>query len=95
MPEFVDDDAGYLAWIGAHPEGFVLNVRRSPDPSYVVLHRANCGVIASTKRSAGAYTAGGYRKVCGRYTELQAAAVGKGRVDGSFSAICRHCGPSE
>jgi hypothetical protein len=23
--EFIDDDAGYVAWISHHPRGFVLN----------------------------------------------------------------------
>ena len=31
MIRFKDDDLGYLAWIAAHPNGFVLNVRFPPD----------------------------------------------------------------
>jgi hypothetical protein len=30
MMRFENDDLGYLAWTTAHPEGFVLNVRRIP-----------------------------------------------------------------
>jgi hypothetical protein len=37
MIEFREDDIGYLDWLDAHPSGFVLNVRRNPDPNYVVL----------------------------------------------------------
>jgi hypothetical protein len=40
MIEFRGDDPGYLSWTVGHPTGFILNVRREPDPSYVVLHRA-------------------------------------------------------
>ena len=27
---FQDDDAGYLAWLAAHPAGFALNMARTP-----------------------------------------------------------------
>ncbi len=27
--EFRDDDAGYLAWLAAHPDGYVMNIARS------------------------------------------------------------------
>jgi hypothetical protein len=30
MQDFVDDDPGYLAWLAAHPAGFVLNTYRRP-----------------------------------------------------------------
>lgn len=91
--EFVDDDAAYLAWLAGHPTGFVLNVRRKPDSTYVVLHRASCGTIAMARRS-GAYTGGSYRKICSdQLAELRQAAVAEGRLDGSFSARCGHCDP--
>jgi hypothetical protein len=27
--EFRDDDVGYLAWLAAHPDGYVINIARS------------------------------------------------------------------
>ncbi len=92
MIRFSDDDASYLAWLTAHPNGFVVNVRRSPDPDYVALHRASCKSISSDKRRPGAYTARGYRKVCGiTEAELKLAAKSEGRSDGSFSRRCGLC----
>ncbi len=35
--EFLDNEEGYLSWVGANPGGLVLNVRRTVDPGYVVL----------------------------------------------------------
>lgn len=42
---FIDDDNGYMAWIRTNPAGFVLNSYRSPNPDYVMLHKATCGWI--------------------------------------------------
>jgi hypothetical protein len=92
---FAEDDEGYLAWVSDHPEGFVLNVRRKSDPSYVVLHRASCGSI-SGKQVRGAFTHRNYRKVCAdSIMALRAAAQREGRKDGSFSRECGLCRPSQ
>jgi hypothetical protein len=37
MESFVDDDIGYLAWLAAHPDGFVMNADRETTPTYLVL----------------------------------------------------------
>ena len=42
---YIDDDAGYLAWLEAHPTGVVLNTWARPTASYLVLHRASCRTI--------------------------------------------------
>jgi hypothetical protein len=94
MIEFRDDEAGYLSWIASNPDGFVLNVRRTPDPDYVVLHRASCRSI-STTREPGAYTCRGYRKICAAdMHELRFAAGRDGAMarfqDGVGSAIRDH-----
>jgi hypothetical protein len=62
---FVDDDRGYLAWLDAHPTGFVVNLRQGPKPNYVILHRADCSTINGTRSTGGVWTEGDYRKVCG------------------------------
>jgi len=38
------DDAAYLAWIGAHPDGYVINTEPGGQ-GYSRLHRATCGTI--------------------------------------------------
>jgi hypothetical protein len=90
---FEHDDAGYLAWASSNPAGFVLNVRATNDPSYVVLHRANCRSIQAA-RPPGAYTARGYRKVCSpSLADLESWAKAHGRPDGTFSKLCGVCRP--
>jgi hypothetical protein len=47
MQIFHNDDAGYRAWLAAHPDGFVLNVPlRYRTGNEVWLHRGSCRVIA-------------------------------------------------
>ena len=94
MPEFLDDDEGYLSWIATNQDGFALNVRRMADPNYVVLHRANCGSISTDRREPGAFTTRGYRKICAaNLSDLQLAAKREGRSNGSFSKKCGLCRP--
>jgi len=45
MDRFVDDDAGYLAWLEAHPKGYVLNTFPHMSSSFLVLHRTTCGTV--------------------------------------------------
>jgi hypothetical protein len=45
----------YLAWTVAHPDGFVLNVRRRSDADYVILHRASCRSISNDNQAPGAF----------------------------------------
>jgi hypothetical protein len=81
--QYVDDDAGYLEWISAHPEGFVLNTYRRPTPAYLMLHHASCWTI----RVRSNWTKD-YRKVCGDRTELEAFA--RDQVGGD-SQLCSRC----
>jgi hypothetical protein len=63
---FVDDDAGYLSWLGIHPDGFVLNCERRPTIRYLVAHRASCRSINPTFAAAptGRTWTVVYQKVC-------------------------------
>jgi len=45
VERFWRDDAGYLAWLSSHPEGFVLNCDYRPKAGYLKLHRAGCGYL--------------------------------------------------
>jgi hypothetical protein len=40
--EFHDDDAGYLAWLAVHPDGYVINIARSHSTT-----AAACGHVAA------------------------------------------------
>jgi hypothetical protein len=57
--EFRKRDAGYLAWVRAHRDGWVLNTgpQGGGNP---VLHRAACATISRTPP----FTSGYYIKVC-------------------------------
>jgi hypothetical protein len=70
MQRFVDDDDGYLEWLAAHPDGFVINVERSPQTAYIVLHRASCRTISGDP-ARGAQWTHDYIKVCGGRNELE------------------------
>ena len=64
MERFEDNDAGYLAWLARHNEnGFVVNSRRPPDASYLVLHRARCPSISSAASTDRTWTTT-YAKTC-------------------------------
>ena len=93
--EFDGDDNRYLEWLRAHPAGYVVNVRRTRSPAYVVLHRATCGWI-SRPVPQGGYTERGYLKYCAE-TEADAGLVPAmcGRRQGSFSNRCGKCLRSE
>ena len=85
---FRDDDAGYLAWLATHTAGFVLNVARSPRPSYVILHRATCRTISGRPTRGGPWT-GPYIKVCSD-DKLQIAAW-TGKEVGAAPTRCGIC----
>lgn len=93
---FDGDDAAYQAWLTAYPCGYVLNVRRSLAPSYMVLHRAACSSISGYTRmaQAGGFTERNYLKLCANDLEhLRAWVRRHGRADGSFSKRCGRCCP--
>ncbi|OBJ10904.1 hypothetical protein A5625_10585 [Mycobacterium sp. 1465703.0] len=43
--EFRDDDAGYLAWLAAHRDGYVINIARNHNATQARVHRASCRTI--------------------------------------------------
>lgn len=90
------NDTDYLAWIHAHPHGFVVN-RYSAGAStgYLVLHRASCGTIRTPRSDEpGEFTERDYAKVCAESVEaLRAYVRTMGRADGSFSKVCKRCKP--
>ena len=86
--EFCDDDEGYLQWIGANPDGYVLNTFRKPAASYLILHRGTCGSISGIPSRGQQWTTG-YIKVCAaERTELERWA--KDTTGGTLSP-CQLC----
>jgi hypothetical protein len=63
VTKFVDADADYLAWIEAHPNGFVVNAYRVPTAHYLIIHRASCGTISGTPARGDRWTTE-YCKAC-------------------------------
>ncbi len=88
MQLFVDADEAYLAWTRWHPEGYVLNVGRTPRPSTaIVLHLAVCELISERGQR---YTTGEYIKVCSLDRQELLEWAEREEVDGELSTDC-HC----
>jgi hypothetical protein len=63
VERFVNDDAGYVAWLASHPTGFVLNTYPHVTSSYLVLHRASCRTVNRPLESERSWTRQ-YGKAC-------------------------------
>ena len=75
--EFRDDDAGYLAWLAAHLDGYVINIARSHSATEARVHHAGCRTISGENPVGGAWT-GPYVKVCAeQLVELEQWAIGQ------------------
>lgn len=61
--EFRDDDAGFLAWLAEHPDGYVINIARGYSATEARMHHAGCWTISGQNPRGGAWT-GPYVKVC-------------------------------
>lgn len=87
---FVDDDTGYVRWLGANPTGYVLNTTRNPTGSYLILHRASCATISGSPVRSRRWT-GDYIKVCSAgKTEIEGWAD---ETTGGRVQMCRLCSP--
>ena len=62
----MNNDRGYMAWVGRNPDGFVLNTRKYISTNYLVLHRAACRAISryAPGVASDAFTGQGYVKIC-------------------------------
>ncbi len=91
VSEFRDDDAGYLAWLATHPNGYVINVARSHSATQARVHHAGCRNINGECPNGGAWT-GPYVKVCAEHlAELDQWAVDQ---VGNPIAPCGTCHPA-
>jgi hypothetical protein len=90
MDRFVDDDAGYLAWLEAHPRGYVLNTFPHMRSAYLVLHRTTCGTL-NRRLAKGREWTHLYGKACSDdHAELVEWAFGE---TGRSVHGCGTCGP--
>jgi Family of unknown function (DUF6308) len=86
---FHNDDPGYLAWLAAHRNGFVVNCHAQPLATYLMLHRASCTWINPPRYKN--WTTVGYIKVCASsIADLGAWALG---ATGGALQPCKTCRP--
>jgi hypothetical protein len=86
---FIDDDSGFERWRDDHPHGFVVNHNRVPSPSYLVLHRADCVCLRTTRGSNWTST---YGKTCAETLEDIEACVWRKGMAYKFT-FCSFCDP--
>lgn len=87
MKEFKNDENSYLRWIEENPNGYIVNSWNPPTKSYLIIHKATCGSISSTK--IGNYTAPDMMKTCSlNLDELEKWA--KEKVGGKLNP-CKKC----
>ena len=101
MEYFDRDDAGYLAWLQQHPDGFVLNAGNMSDPN-TRLHRAECFTIVETppngKPELNAQgvvpniRTGIHEKACSQ-DKVELINWAKMNRKGRVEAICLKCNP--
>lgn len=89
--EFRDDDAEYLAWLAAHPEGYVINILRGHNAATARMHHAGCRTISGQNPSGGSFV-GQYVKVCAVHlVELEQWAIA---AVGQLIKSCGNCRPT-
>lgn len=65
---FINDDEGYLKWVAANPNGFIVNIDEpNSTKDYPKVHRASHKSMSTSARSN--YTTGQYFKVCSNNIE--------------------------
>lgn len=85
---FRDREREYLAWVLAHPNGFVANMDVAESvPNYPMIHRASHGLVSSP--NIGNFTVGGYMKYCS--VDLAALERHLRRLYGRRATHCAHC----
>lgn len=85
---FLKDDPGYLAWLVANPDGYVLNTWAHAAAGYLVLHHASCRTI-NRELSKGRSWTRQYGKACaGSSEELVAWALSRTGSEPSTCALC-------
>lgn len=91
MEQFVDDEAGYLAWVSEHPTGWVANADKAKTiPNYPLVHRASHALLSSPTKAN--YTTDRYIKACSDdVDELEAWSLAE---YGKSVTWCETCAPN-
>jgi hypothetical protein len=88
---FLNDDRAYLYWVTHHRQGFVLDGRRKPKLSHLLVHRATCREIKSASSPRHHWTTGAKAKACSlNRDELEAWAA---EETGTAAGYCVRCRP--
>jgi hypothetical protein len=85
---FQDDDDGYRAWLAANPDGWVINIHRTINPSDARLHHSACRTITGDPTHGTAWT-GPYIKIC--TTDLSHADAWAVSYTGTAIVRCGTC----
>jgi hypothetical protein len=88
VTSFLHDDARYGAWLGSHPDGFVLNGVRKGSKTPGVLHLVGCAALAPTRQHRGSTS------VCKLCASTPGALVAWSAAEtGGTPRSCRRCLP--
>ena len=88
VTEFVNDETGYLAWVHAHPHGYIANVDVAGQvQQYPMVHLASHKLLSSS--AVGNYTTHNYTKACS--TEMDALERWSMRKYKKSLTRCRVC----
>jgi hypothetical protein len=90
MITFIDEDRAYIYWVTHHRQGFVLDGRRKPKISHLVLHRADCVSVKSAASKHSHWTTAGKLKACSlNRDELQNWAFEETTVAAELCTVCK------
>jgi hypothetical protein len=90
MIVFIDENRAYIYWVTHHRQGFVLDGRRKPKISHLVLHRADCSSVKSAPSKQAHWTTAGNLKACSlNRDELQNWAVEETTAAAELCAACK------
>ncbi|HXC55160.1 MAG TPA: HNH endonuclease signature motif containing protein [Rhizomicrobium sp.] len=87
---FDNRERAYKGWLGTYQKGFVLNVLRSRNPTFVGLHRASCLHIAEHNGPAP-FTGQNYIKIC--HDAANALTTWAENYVGPVTRYCEDCNP--
>lgn len=88
---FINEERGYLSWVTHHRKGYVLDGKRKPKLSHLVIHRATCREIKVGPSQRTHWTTGAKLKACSLdRSELEEWACEEAAV---LLADCESCVP--
>jgi hypothetical protein len=88
VERFIDDDPGYLAWNRTHSRGYLLNVSRTPNKNYVVLHKTTCSHISGRPSRGVSWTTDPIKVCAETKEELDEWAMATVGVNASRCGSC-------